>query len=260
MVNKNLSYFDLTGKVAIVSGGATGIGFGISEGLAEAGASVVVCSRRLDVCDQAAQELSRKTGAEVVPISCDVTKRDEIDSLVQEVVEKFQGIDILVNCAGVGGSERPILKMDDGDWDSVLAINVKGAYTMSRAVVQAMVESGKGGRIINVASVGAIIAYPNMSAYCASKGALVQLTRVMALEWIRYGILVNAILPGYFSTHMNTEFFASDIGNRVVRNNVPMKRLGQISEIKGLAILLASKASSFMTGSAVVIDGGYTLI
>ncbi len=259
-MSKNISYFDLTGKVAVVSGGATGIGFGISEGLAEAGASVVVCSRRLEVCEQAAQELTRKTGAQVVPMSCDVTKQDEIDSLVQEVVEKFQGVDILVNCAGVGGSQRPILKMEEVDWDGVLAINVKGAYTMSRAVVQPMVERGKGGRIINVASVGAIIAYPNMSAYCASKGALVQLTKVMALEWIRYGILVNAILPGYFSTPMNTDFFASDIGNRVIHNSVPMKRLGRISEIKGLAILLASEASSFMTGSPMVIDGGYTLI
>ena len=150
--------------------------------------------------------------------------------------------------------------MEEADWDGVLAINVKGAYSMSRAVVQPMVDRGKGGRIINVASVGAIIAYPNMSAYCASKGALVQLTKVMALEWIRYNILVNAILPGYFSTPMNTDFFASDIGNRVIRNSVPMKRLGRIGEIKGLAILLASEASSFMTGSAVTIDGGYTLI
>ena len=107
MVRKNLSYFDLTGKVAVVSGGATGIGLGISEGLAEAGALVVVCSRRLEVCEQAAQDLTRKTGAQVIPMSCDVTKQDEIDSLVQEVVEKFRGIDILVNCAGVGGSHDP---------------------------------------------------------------------------------------------------------------------------------------------------------
>ena len=259
-MRKNLSYFDLTGKVAVVSGGATGIGYGISEGLAEAGATVVVCSRRLETCEQAAQKITRKTGAKVVAMNCDITKQYEIESLVQKVLEKFDGIDILVNCAGVGGSERPILKMEEMDWDEVLAVNVKGAYTMSRAVVQAMKDRGKGGRIINVASVGAIIAYPNMSAYCASKGALVQLTKVMALEWIRYGILVNAILPGYFSTPMNTQFFASDIGKRVIGSNVPMKRLGRIDEMKGLAILLASEGASFMTGSAVVIDGGYTLI
>jgi len=259
-MSANLSYFDLTGKVAIVSGGATGIGRGISEGLAEAGALVVVCSRRFDVCEAAAQEIAGKTGAQVVPVSCDVTKQDDIDSLVQEVLRKFQAIDVLVNCAGVGGSERPILKMEEADWDGVLAINVKGAYSMSRAVVQPMVERGAGGRIINVASVGAVIGYANMSAYCASKGALLQLTKVMALEWIRYGILVNAILPGYFSTPMNNEFFASDVGAKVIRNSVPMKRLGRVDEIKGLAILLASQASSFMTGSAVVIDGGYILI
>lgn len=259
-MSKNLKYFDLTGKVAVVSGGATGIGLGISEGLADAGALVVVCSRRLEVCEQAAHELTRKTGAQVVPMSCDITKEDTVDSLVKNVLEKFRSIDILVNCAGVGGSEKPILKMEKADWDGVLDINLKGAYTMSKAVVPPMLDRGKGGRIINVASVGGLISYPNMSAYCASKAALVQLTKVMSLEWVRYNILVNAILPGYFSTPMNTEFFASDVGKRVIQNSVPMKRLGRTDEIKGLAILLASEASSFMTGSAVVIDGGYVLL
>ena len=150
--------------------------------------------------------------------------------------------------------------MEDADWNTVIDINLKGAYSFGRAVAGPMVDRGKGGRIINVASVGGTIAYPNMSAYCASKGGLIQLTKVMALEWARYNILVNAILPGYFETPLNTEFFAAEVGKRVLKQSVPMRRLGQISEIKGLAILLASEASSFMTGSAVVIDGGYTAL
>lgn len=252
----HLPYFDLSGKVALVSGGATGIGLGISIGLAEGGATVVICSRRLEVCQESAREVAAATGAKVVPACCDVTNSQDIERLVDQVLAVQGAIDILVNCAGVGGSGKPILKMDEADWDSVIDINLKGAYNLSRAVASPMIERGQGGRIINVASVGAIISYPNMSAYCASKGGLVQLTKVMALEWVRHNILVNAILPGYFETPMNTEFFASEAGKAAIKRQIPMRRLAQIQEIKGLAILLASQASSFMTGSAVVIDGG----
>ncbi len=253
-----LPYFDLRGKRALVSGGASGIGLGIAEGLAEAGAAVVICSRRLEVCRRSAAELAAKTGATVSARRCDVSDQRQVQDMVAELASQEGSIDILVNCAGVGGSEKPILEMSDADWDQVIDINLKGAYTMSRTVAGGMQERGQGGRIINVASVGAIISYPNMSAYCASKGGLVQLTKVMALEWVRHNILVNAILPGYFDTPMNKEFFASEIGQKAIRRQIPMGRLGQISEIKGLAILLASEAGSFMTGSAVVIDGGNT--
>lgn len=253
-----LSYFDLSGRLAIVSGGATGIGLGISQGLAEAGAKIVICSRRLEVCQSAALKIAAATGAEAIGLSCDITDEESIDRLLDRVLDEQGGIDILVNCAGVGGSEKPVLEMESTDWDSVLAINLKGAYSLSRAVAGPMIERGRGGRIINVASVGAIISYPNMSAYCASKGGLVQLTKVMALEWVRHNILVNAILPGYFETPMNKQFFASETGQAAIKRQIPMRRLGRIDEIKGLAILLASEASSFMTGSAMVIDGGNT--
>jgi NAD(P)-dependent dehydrogenase (short-subunit alcohol dehydrogenase family) len=148
--------------------------------------------------------------------------------------------------------------MSDEDWDGVIDTNLKSIFLLSRAVVSKMVEQGKGGKIINVASIGGMIGWPNMAAYCASKGGCIQLTKVMALEWVRYNIQVNAILPGYFETPMNTTFFASEAGKRVIKNNIPMRRLAQTDEIKGVAILLASQASSFMTASAVVIDGGHT--
>ena len=254
----HLPYFDLTGKVALITGGATGIGRGIAEGLADAGASIVIAARRLDKCEEACQVIHERTGVKTFPYRCDITDKNQIQELVEAVIKEFGHIDILVNNSGIGGSEKPVLKMSDEDWDRVIDINLKGVFLLSRAVVTKMVEEGKGGKIINVASIGGMIGWPNMAAYCASKGGCIQLTKVMALEWVRYNIQVNAILPGYFETPMNTAFFASEAGKRVIKNNIPMRRLAQTDEIKGVAILLASQASSFMTASAVVIDGGHT--
>jgi NAD(P)-dependent dehydrogenase (short-subunit alcohol dehydrogenase family) len=254
-----LPYFDLSGKVAIITGGATGIGKGIAIGLAEAGAGIVIAARRLDKCRECCEEIEKKTGVRTLGCRCDVTKPKEIEDLVQEVLKVFGQIDILVNNSGIGGSEKPILKMSDEDWDSVHDTNLKSVFLLSRAVAKKMVERGKGGKIINVASIGGVLGWPNMAAYCSSKGGCIQLTKVMAMEWIRYNIQVNALLPGYIETPMNTEFFVSEAGKRVIQNNIPMKRLGQMEELKGTAILLASQASSFMTGSAVVVDGGHTV-
>jgi NAD(P)-dependent dehydrogenase (short-subunit alcohol dehydrogenase family) len=254
----SLRYFDLTNKVAIVTGGATGIGRGIAEGLADAGASIVIAARRTEKCQEACMEITKRTGVRAIPVRCDITMDDEIEAMVSHVMGDLGQIDILVNNSGIGGSEKPILKMSDLDWTSVLDVNLKGAFSLSRAVVSEMIQRGEGGKIINVASIGGVIGWPNMAAYCASKGGLIQLTKVMALEWCRYNIQVNAILPGYFDTPLNTEFFATEAGQRVIRNNIPMKRIAQIEEIRGVAVLLASRASSFMTGSAVVVDGGHT--
>jgi NAD(P)-dependent dehydrogenase (short-subunit alcohol dehydrogenase family) len=254
----NLPYFDLKDKVAIISGGATGIGRGIAEALAEAGAHIVIAARRVKRCEEACREIQEKIGVRTLPHRCDIDNRDEIEILVNDVIKEMGQIDILVNNSGIGGSEKPILKMTEEDWDSVLNTNLKGVFTLSQAVVKRMVERGKGGKVINVASIGGIIAWPNMAAYCASKAGCVQLTKVMALEWVRYNIQVNAILPGYVATPLNTEFFSSEAGKKVINNNIPMRRLGQVEELKGVAILLASQASNFMTGSAIVIDGGHT--
>jgi len=253
-----LSCFDLTGKVAVISGGATGIGRGIADGLAEAGAKIAIVARRLDVCAAACEEIKDRFGAEVLPLRCDITKAEEIRAMVDEVVNNYGHIDILVNNAGVGGSEKPILDMTEADWDLVLDTNLKGIFTLTQAVAAKMVQRGKGGKIINVASIGGMIGWPNMSAYCASKGGCVQLTKVMALEWVKYNIQVNAILPGYVETPMNTELFSSELGKKIINASIPMKRLAHIDEMKGAAILLASKASSFMTGSSIVVDGGQT--
>jgi len=254
----NLPYFDLTGKVAIITGGATGIGRGIAEGLADAGAAIVLAARRLEKCEMACKEIAERTGIATLPCQCDITDRGQVAALVDYVVAEFGHIDILVNNSGTGGSEKPILEMTDQDWNSVIDTNLKGAFLLSQAVVGKMVGGRQGGKIINVASIGALIGWPNMSAYCASKVGCLQLTKSMALEWARYDIQVNAILPGYFKTPMNEEFFATEAGIRIIRSSIPMKRIARIEEMKGVAILLASQASSFMTGSAVVVDGGHT--
>lgn len=252
------AYFNLQGKVAVITGGATGIGRGIAEGLADVGADIVIAARRLERCEQACQSIAARTGVKTFPVRCDIADPVDINELVNKVMAQFGRIDILVNNSGVGGSEKPILKMDEKDWDFVIDINLKGMFLLSKAVAAKMVEGGHGGKIINVASIGGLIGWPNMSAYCASKGGCLQTTKVMALEWARYNIRVNAILPGYFETPMNTDFFSSDAGQKVIKSSIPLRRIAQIDEIRGLAILLASEASSFITGSALVIDGGQT--
>lgn len=252
-----LPYFDLSGQNAIITGGATGIGRGIAEGLAEAGANIVIGSRRLDSCTEACGEIGEKTGVRTLPLALDVRDRNSMEKFVADSVEAMGHIDILVNNAGTI-EEKPILEMEEGDWDLMLDTNLKGVFTLSKAVVKKMIERNKGGRIINVASVAGLIAWPKMSAYCASKGGCIQLTKVMALEWAKYDIRANAILPGYFLTPMSAGFVNSGEGGNIIKSLVPLKRVANTDEVKGLAILLASRASSFITGAALVIDGGQT--
>ena len=250
-----LPYFDLSGRVAVITGGATGIGRGIAEGLAEAGANIVIGSRRLDKCTEACREITEKTGAQTLPLACDVKDSNSTEEFVDEIMKSMDQIDILVNNAGII-EEKSILEMEGAAWDLMLNTNLKGVFTLSKAVVTKMVKRNRGGKIINVASTAANIAWPKMSAYCASKAGCIQLTKVMALEWAKYNIQANTILPGYFLTPMSTEFVNSDQGKAVVKSSIPMRRVAQIDEVKGLAVLLASQGSSFITGASFTIDGG----
>jgi NAD(P)-dependent dehydrogenase (short-subunit alcohol dehydrogenase family) len=210
------------------------------------------------MCEKACREIHERTGATTRAFNCDINKSSDVDSLVKGMIQVFGRIDILVNNSGVGGSERPILQMEDSDWYGVIQTNLSSVFFLSRAAAGIMAEKGQGGKIINVVSIGALIAWPNMSAYCASKGGCLQLTKTMALEWAKYNIQVNAILPGYFETPMNQAFFSGAAGKKVIATSIPAKRIASIDEIRGVAVLLASGASSFMTGSAVVVDGGQT--
>ena len=249
--------FNLTGKVAIVTGGYQGIGRGIAEGLAEAGSDVVICARNYDRCVDACSEIE-KLGVKTLPVRCDISKTEEVRGLVSETVKEMGKINILVNNAGIGGSEKPVIEMSDEDWDHAINIDLRGAFLCAREATKEMIKQG-GGKIINVSSIAGFIAMANMSAYCASKGGLLQLTKVMALECIRYNIQVNALCPGYFLTPLNRTFFESEGGQKIIKKNIPMGRLGSPEELKGTAIYLASSATDFMTGSAIVIDGGQLL-
>ena len=250
-----LPYFDLRGKVAVITGGAAGIGRGIAEGLAEAGADIVIGSRRLEQCAAACNEITARTGVKTLPLAFDLRDPDSVERFVANICKIMGHIDILVNNAAVI-EEKLILDMQDSDWDLMLDTNLKGVFRLSKAVAKTMVARNQGGKIINVASIAGLIAWPKMSAYCASKGGCIQLTKVMALEWARYNIQANAILPGYFLTPMSTEFVHSDTGDNVIKNDVPMRRVADINEVKGLAVLLASAASSYITGASFTIDGG----
>lgn len=241
----------------MVTGGATGIGRGIAEGLAEAGANIVIGSRRLENCKEACREIGKQTGVQALPLTCDVTDKKSVYQFVDDITSSMGHIDILVNNAGTI-EEIPILEMEESEWDFMLDTNLKGVFMLSKAVVDRMVERNSGGKVINVASIAATIAWPKMAAYCASKAGCIQLTKVMALEWAKYDIQANAILPGYFLTSMSREFVESDEGKRVIKSNIPMRRAAEIDEIKGVAVLLASRASSFVTGSTFTIDGGQT--
>ncbi len=251
---KRLSMFDLTGKVAIITGGHHGIGRGIAEGLAEAGCHVVISARNYERCVEACKEIG-KLGVDALPIRCDVTKSKETNHLILKTVKKMGRIDILVNNAGVEGKEKPIVNVSDKEWDEIIDTNLKGAFLCSRAAAKEMIRRG-GGKIINIASVTAFIAMGHASAYCASKGGLVQLTKAMALEFAKCNIQVNAICPGYFSTPMSRRLYRPEIWEKIARKKVPMGRIGKPQELKGTAIYLASPATDFMTGSCIVVDGG----
>jgi len=250
--------FSVEGKTAIITGGYRGIGLSIAETYAEAGANVVLVARNLTGCQLAAEKIEKTYGVKAIGKSMDVSDSKSVDKVIQQIVDEFGKIDILVNNAGIPGSERPVLKMTDKDLDEVMNVDFRGTFLVSRAVAKVMVMQ-KSGKIINVSSAMSKIAARNMSGYCASKAAVIQLTRVMALELLRDNIQVNALCPGYFLTDFNRDFFQSEKGKEVVKKMVPLNRVGQLEELKSTALYLAT-CPSFMTGSEIFIDGGHSIV
>ncbi len=247
--------FDLSGRTALVTGGATGLGYKLAEGLAQAGADVAICGRRLHRCQEACARLA-DLGLEVTPLRCDVSRSDEVAAMIDAVVGRFGRLDVLVNNAGITGSARGIGAMDEADWDRTLAINLKGVFLCSRAALGPMMGQG-GGKIVNVASIGASKPLPLSGDYSASKAGVIALTRTMALELIRHNIQVNAISPGYFATELNPE--AIGRASAQAARRIPSGRIGDPDEIKGLIVFLASPASDYVVGENIVIDGGVML-
>ncbi len=250
-----MKLFDLSGKVALVTGGTRGIGFGIAEGLAQAGANIAICARNADAGEKASAQLLRY-GSEVFFVPADVADESSCRNMIGEVVTRFGQLDIVVNNAGFNIRKTPD-EMTVSEFRQVLDTNLVGPFTCSQAAHSHMKESG-GGKIINVSSIAAHNAGARQTAYAPSKSGLVQLTRVQASAWAKDNIRVNAILPGWVDTEMTGKNSQTIPGfSERVAARTPLGRWGKPSDFAALAIYLASDASSFMTGSAIILDGGY---
>jgi NAD(P)-dependent dehydrogenase (short-subunit alcohol dehydrogenase family) len=251
-----LELFDLHGKAALVTGGSSGIGKTVALAYLEAGAQVAVAARNSEALLKVADDLATASGARVVPICCDVTEPEQVTSMVEKVIAELGGIDIAVCNAGIV-SVAGILEMPLEEFQSIQNTNVSGVFLTAQAAARAMVRQGRGGAIITTASMsGHIINIPQqVSHYCASKAAVIHLTKAMAVELAPHKIRVNSVSPGYIRTELVeplAEYHAQ------WEPKIPLGRLGRPDELTGLYLYLASEASSYMTGSDVVIDGGYT--
>ncbi|ANU21139.1 gluconate 5-dehydrogenase [Planococcus plakortidis] len=250
-----MNLFDLTGKTAIVTGGGRGLGAQIAEGFAEAGANVVLCSRKVEACEEVAKQLEAK-GVKTLALACDVTDPQDVRAVVEKTVEAFGTIDILVNNSGASWG-APVSEMPLEAWDKVMAVNVTGTFLMSQAVGEVMIPQN-GGKIINIASVAGLggIDPKLMDAigYNTSKGAVITFTKDLAAKWGRHNINVNAIAPGFFPTKMSKEVMKH--GEEGLLARTPLGRFGTDEDLKGAALFLAAKASDYVTGDVVMVDGG----
>ncbi len=246
--------FELSGRTALVIGGTSGIGRAMALGLAEAGADVVAASRRQTQVDEVAAEI-RARGRETLADSADVLDRDSLSKLYEAVIAKFGRIDILVNAAGTT-RRVPTLTAAEEDWQSILETNLTGTLRACQIVAPGMVRQGWG-RIINVASLATFLAFHEVAAYGASKAGVGALTKSLAVELARSGVCVNAIAPGFFPTALNRELLDRTPRGREALTRTPMGRYGQLAELAGAAVFLASKSASFITGQILAVDGGY---
>jgi NAD(P)-dependent dehydrogenase (short-subunit alcohol dehydrogenase family) len=253
-----LDLFDLTGRVAIVAGGSRGIGFAIAEGLASAGAAVVVANSTPAQGEKAAAAI-RAQGAEARAIPVDLARRESIDRLVAATLEAHGRIDILVNAVGVI-KRGPIEDVSETDWDTMMGVNLRGAFLLCQAVGREMIKR-KQGKIINISSNISQVLQPHRGAYAVTKAGMSHLTRVLGLEWAPHGINVNAIAPAPTITDINRKFFEDNPKDLEARKaSVPLGRLGAPADYVGAAIFLASRAADFVTGQTYFVDGGSNLI
>ena len=251
-----LDRFRMEDKVAIVTGGSRGLGAEMARALAQAGANVVVCSRDAERVRAVADELTSACGRTCRGYSCDVGNPEQVEALVAQVLAEYGQIDALINNAGIN-IRGPIEELSLEQFLQVQSTNVTGVWLMCRAVARHKKER-RYGRVINVGSTLSVVSIPDRTPYAASKGAVLQLTRTLALEWAPYGITANAILPGPFATEMNLPLINDPEAYQKFASRVPLGRWGELEEIGGLALFLASDASSFVTGAGISIDGGWT--
>ena len=249
-----LPSFGIAGQVALVTGASSGIGRHFAALLAAAGVKVALAARRVERLAELAREIEA-AGGQSLPIACDVTRSDDVAAAVAAAENELGPLTLLVNNAGVVVS-KPLFEHTEADWDHVIDTNLKGAWLMAREFAQHLVGLKRPGRIINISSVLGFRTIGRVPAYCAAKAGLTHLTHVLAMELARFGILVNALAPGYVETDFNRAFFQTEPGKALI-SRIPLKRLGQTEDLDGALLFLASSASAYVTGAVIAVDGGH---
>ena len=252
----SMANFDLAGRVALVTGASAGLGRHFAGVLARAGAAVALAARRRDLLDEAMREIGA-AGGRAAAVICDVSDAASVREAVAAAEAALGPIDILVNNAGIAIS-KPLLEHSETDWDRVVDTNLKGAWLLSRELAERWVKAGRGGRIINIASLLALRPIRHVPSYCAAKAGLAHLTHTMAMELARKDITVNAIAPGYFETDMNRGFLHSEVGQALIAR-IPIGRSGRAEDLDGALLLLASDAGAYITGAVIPVDGGHAV-
>lgn len=248
--------FDLSAATALVTGASSGLGRHFARTLAAHGARVVVAARRRDRLDALVDAITAD-GGRALAVAMDVEDAASIRDAVAGAEDACGPIGIVVNNAGLALT-KPALEVEEADWDRVMDTDLRGAWLVAQTAARALVAAGRGGSIVNVASITGLRPIGHLPAYAAAKAGLIHLTRVLAMEWARYDIRVNAIAPGYIETEMNRDFWSTPAGKRLI-DRIPQRRIGQPADLDGALLLLASEASRFMTGSLLVVDGGHTV-
>ncbi|MGA7294747.1 MAG: glucose 1-dehydrogenase [Terriglobales bacterium] len=249
-----LAALDLNSKTAVVIGGTSGIGLALAKGLAAAGADVIPSGRRRDLVESAADTI-KSAGRRSLALCCDVEDRASLRALLETVRSEFGKVDILLNCAGIT-QRTPILDMSESDWNAIVDTNLNGTLRACQVFGRHMIERRRG-RIINIASLSSSLAMYEVAAYSASKAGVASLTKSLAIEWAQYGICVNALVPGVFRTALNASLLDGTPRGQELLMRTPAGRFGEVEELVGAAVFLASDAASFVTGHLLAVDGGY---
>ena len=254
-----MNYFDLKGQVALVTGCSGGLGVQMAKALASQGCNIVAIARRMDKLEAVCAEIEKEFGVETLPLQCDITDTDNVNDVVAKAVAKFGRIDILINNAGTG-AVAPAEDITDEQFGNECNIDLFGSFRVARAVAKQAMIPAQYGRVINIASMYGLVGnkIAGSAPYHAAKGGVVNLTRALAAEWGKYGITVNSICPGYFYTDLTRDTLNSDFFQQNAKTMIPMERYGDEGELDSAALFFASKASSYVTGTNLAVDGGYT--